>query len=475
VRARSISANRTRWEADNRAYTLPMAQDSPTKFDPARCRTFHLLGHTYDPHTATATLSYSLDEDLRFDEVIGLPPGAPQPDGERALALERVLGLLHMVAGVSYYKAAAPPEVALSAEIGPASAALLNALYTLGLGEFAYRNGLAQPVDAGFTASAGFQANPVSVAGGAGSLVPIGGGKDSIVALEIARSAGPVTLFSVGQRPPIARTARVAGLPHLIAERRISPLLLELNEAGALNGHVPVTAIVSLIALASAILHGHDRVVMANERSASEGNLSWQGIEVNHQWSKSAAFEDALRAALTEETVVGVEYFSLLRGAGELSIARAFAELPAYHAAFTSCNSVFRLSGPGESWCRDCPKCRFVFLALAPFMAPAELTGIFGGDLLDRQDQIPGFMALCGFQADKPFECVGEHEESLAAFRLLADSPLWRDHAVVRHARETLLASADPSLGAPERLLELAGPDHVPQPLLGALRARLRA
>jgi UDP-N-acetyl-alpha-D-muramoyl-L-alanyl-L-glutamate epimerase len=452
-----------------------MAQSSPAKFDPARCGTFHLLGHTYDPDTATATLSYSLDDDLHFDEVIRLPAGAPQPTGERALALDRVLGLLAMVAGVSYYKAAAPPEVVLSAEIGPATAALLNAVYTLGLGEFAYRNELVRPVDAGFAASAAFAADPVRVAGGAGSLVPIGGGKDSIVALEIARAAGPVTLFSVGERPPIARTARVSGLPHLIAERKISPLLLQLNEAGALNGHVPVTAIVSLIALASAVLHGHDRVVMANERSASEGNLNWRGIEVNHQWSKSAAFEDALRAALTQEIVVGVDYFSLLRSVGELSIARAFAELPAYHPAFTSCNSVFRLSGPGESWCRDCPKCRFVFLALAAFMAPAELTGIFGGDLLDQEEQIPGFMALCGFEADKPFECVGEHEESLAAFRLLADSPLWREHAVVRHARETLLSSADPSLGVPARLLELAGAHHVPEPLLGALRARLRA
>jgi UDP-N-acetyl-alpha-D-muramoyl-L-alanyl-L-glutamate epimerase len=452
-----------------------MAQDSLAEFDPARCRTFHLLGHTYDPVTATVTLSYALDDDLRFDELIRLPAGAPQPTGERALALQRVLGLLHVVAGVSYYKAAAPPEVVLSADIGPATASLLNALYTLGLGEFAYRNGLEHPVSPGFTASGDFRADPVSVTAGAGSLVPIGGGKDSIVALEIARAAAPVTLFSVGERPPIARTAQVSGLPHLIAERRISPLLLELNEAGALNGHVPVTAIVSLIAVASAILHGHDRVVMANERSASEGNLSWRGIEVNHQWSKSAAFEDALRAVLTEEIVVGIDYFSLLRATGELSIARAFAGLPAYHSAFTSCNSVFRLSGPGESWCRDCPKCRFVFLALAPFMAPAELIGIFGGDLLDQEAQIPGFMALCGFAADKPFECVGEHEESLAAFRLLADSPLWSEHTVVRHARETMLRSADSSLGAPERLLELAGPHHVPEPLLGALRERLRA
>jgi hypothetical protein len=453
-----------------------MPQADLANFDPTCCSTFRFLGHTYEPRSATATLSYALDEDLHFQEIIRLPAGAPEPSGDRAQALDRVLGLLALVAGVSYYKAAAPPQIVLPVSLSEATARLLKNVYTLGLGEFAYRNGFDGPVSAPFEASTNpSRRSQVNLQGGGGSLVPIGGGKDSIVALQTAHAAGPVALFSVGERPPITRTAQVSGLEHLVAERRISPQLLELNEAGALNGHVPVTAIVSLIALASAILHGYDRVVMANERSASQGNLQWQGIEVNHQWSKSAQFEELLREALLSEGVAGVDYFSLLRVAGELSIARAFAALPAYHHAFMSCNSAFRLSDATDKWCCECPKCRFVFLALAPFMKPRQLVEIFGEDLLDQQHQIPGFMALCGFQENKPFECVGEHEESLAALRLLSDSPAWADHAVVRHARETLLASAPLTLGVPDQLLELSGPHHIPDPLLDALRARLRA
>jgi hypothetical protein len=450
-----------------------MAQTRPAIFQPARYSAFRLLGHSYEPKSATVSLSYALDDELDFEELIQLPAGAPEPAGERAQALDRVLSLLHLVAGVSYYKAAAPPRIELPCELGPATASLLNAVYKLGLGEFAYENRLDGPVKVSFPVSPKAPSAPVRLEDSGGSLVPIGGGKDSIVALELARSVSEVTLFAVGERAPILRTAEVADLPLLIARRTISPLLLQLNGAGALNGHVPVTAIVSLIALASAILHGHERVVMANERSASQGNLQWGGIEVNHQWSKSAEFEDLLRAAVSQEIVEGVDYFSLLRPVGELAIAKAFACMPAYHRAFLSCNSGFRLSGASEDWCCDCPKCRFVFLVLAPFMTPEQLRGIFGADLLDQESQIPGFMALCGYRADKPFECVGEHEESLAALRLLADSSAWREHAVIRHARATVLSSAPTDVGQARRLLEVNGPHHVPEAYLEALRARL--
>jgi UDP-N-acetyl-alpha-D-muramoyl-L-alanyl-L-glutamate epimerase len=449
-------------------------------FDRATYSSFRFLGYDYDVETATVTLSYGLDERLRFDEVITLPPGAPPPTGERATALHAVLGLLHLVAGVSYFKAAAPPQIELApagAALSPRMTALLQDLYTLGLGEFAYRNQLDPQRLATFPASRGADgaiSNLPTLPAGGGSLVPIGGGKDSVVALEIARAVGPVTLFSIGERTPIARTAAAAGLPHLVAQRRVSPLLLELNARGALNGHVPVTAIVSLIALATAVLHGHERVVMANERSASQGNLHWRGIEVNHQWSKGASFERELRELLATEIVAGVDYFSVLRPAGELAIARAFASLPVYHDAFTSCNSVFRLSDAGNSWCRDCPKCRFVFLALAPFLEPEQLLSIFGADLLDDPAQTQGFFALCGFQDDKPFECVGEREESVAALRLLADADAWRDHHVVAHARATLLAAIPPELGRPDQVLELRGAHNIPQPFLDSALAHLR-
>ncbi|WP_259315276.1 hypothetical protein [Capillimicrobium parvum] len=458
-----------------------MSQAAPTRvFEPARYATFRVTGWTFDEPSATASLSYALDDELRFTERIELPAGAPPLEPARRAALHAVLDLLHQVAGVSYYKAAAPEHVTV--ETGPLSerrARLLTDVYVQGLGEYAYRNGLDLASRLRFAAGPGAaDPSPTPLAPTGRSLVPIGGGKDSVVALETMRAAGAdVTLFSVGDPTAIGATSAISGLERLVARRVIDPLLIRLNAEGALNGHVPVTAVVSLIALATAVLHGLDEVVLANERSASQGNLEHAGIEVNHQWSKGVAFERGLRDVLAHEVSPDLGYFSVLRCASELAIARAFARLPAYHHAFTSCNATFRLDERrrAATWCRDCPKCRFVTLALAPFLAPADVASIFGADLLDDPAQTPGFLALCGFEDHKPFECVGEREESVAAFRLLAGDPRWADHAVVRAARERLLPAVPDDFGDPATVLALSGDHEIPGRLMAAVHARLGA
>jgi hypothetical protein len=307
--------------------------------------------------------------------------------------------------------------------------------------------------------------------------VPIGGGKDSAVALEIVRRSGrELALFSLGDAPPIARTVAVAGLPHLLARRKLDPRLLALNEAGAFNGHVPITAIVSCVALLSAALNGFDAVAMANERSASAANLSWDGVEVNHQFSKGLRAERLLSAAVSE-LAPGLELFSVLRPASELAIARAFARMERYHDAFTSCNAIFR-SDPARraaSWCCDCPKCRFVFLALAPFCTPEHLREVFGRDLLDEESQFEGFALLTATGGHKPFECVGEEQESLAAMRLLADDPRWSSHRVVRRLVAEVLPRYPVDAGDPDAVLALSDEHAVPAALQADVRALLGA
>ena len=230
---------------------------------------------------------------------------------------------------------------------------------------------------------------------------------------------------------------------------------------------------VSAIACAAAPLYGFDAVAMANERSASEGNLSVDGIEVNHQWSKGLAFERLLREQLAWRAP-GLEWFSLLRPFSELSIARAFARLPGYHDAFTSCNAVFRRDPARRAtdWCGDCPKCRFVFLILAPFLGPAPLEAIFGGNLLEDPGQVEGFAELMAVGGHKPFECVGEEEESAAAFRLIAERPEWRDAAVVRHVREAVLPGLGQT-GDPDRVLDPSTEHCVPPRFEAIARAFL--
>ena len=451
------------------------AEQPTVSFDRAAFESFRFLGRELQAD-GRVRLDYALDDGLHFSELIELPVPAPLPAAERA-RVDGLLALLHWVAGISYFKAALPPRISCeSGAPGPAAAALLEALYSEGLGELAYTNRLAALPRPVFPSSDAPPAQAPAPQRLERLLVPVGGGKDSAVAIEIARhSGGEVSLFSIGSAPPITRTAAAAGLPHLIARRRIDPLLFELNAAGAINGHIPITAIVTCVALLTAALNGFDAVTMANERSASAPNLQWDGVDVNHQFSKGLLAERLLSAAVAE-TGVEVRQFSILRGASELAIARAFAGMERYHDAFTSCNAIFRIDPAlrAASWCCDCPKCRFVFLALAPFSSPEHLREIFGADLLDDESQFEGFALLAASGGHKPFECVGEEQESLAAMRLLAEDERWRDHAVVRRLTAEVLAGRPDSFGLPEDVLAL-GEDHdVPAQLLEDVLAILR-
>jgi hypothetical protein len=463
-----------------KAHFLPLAEPPSTvrKFDPARYQAFRFLGYEFDAADLRVALRYGLDDEVVFEEHIRFPGGRPPRDTAARIALERALWLLHLTAGVSYYKTAAP--AVLSVETHPLSDAaesFLEGLYGLGLAEFAWTNDLSLNRTLTFRAEKG----DVQASGGLElprrAAVPVGGGKDSIVTIEALRGISePMVLFSVGDFPAIRATVRQAGLEHICVERRLSPNLFELNRNGAYNGHVPVTAVVSSIACVAAILYGFDVIAMSNERSASYGNLVVDGIDVNHQYSKGLDFELAFRDLL-RESVTGdaLEYFSLLRPASELAIGRAFARLTDYHQSFTSCNTLFRIdpSTRGASWCGECPKCRFVFLILAPFMSVDALTAIFGTNLLDRPSQLQGFQELLGVGHPKPFECVGQVEESAAAFRLLSEREEWRDLAIVRRVAHDHLPRISKARSAPAAFFRLDAQHNLTPPYEDAVRALL--
>jgi hypothetical protein len=429
---------------------------------------FTFPSYSIDLATGEALFDYALtgpDGEQRFTEVITLPLPADPPSDATVATLGRVLELLHVVAGVSYYKAAAPHRLVLPAPLGAAAADLVTAVYTKGLAEYAYRNQLPHVLELTPEIPAG-TVSPAREYDNSGlrPLSAVGGGKDSIVSLEALRRAGfdPVP-FSVNPNHVIVAVDEASGLTPLAARRRIDPVLFDLNAAGARNGHIPVTAINSLIAVATAVLNGLGPVVMSNERSASDPNLVWNGHEINHQWSKGVEAEGLLRAALAEHAGLTEPYFSLLRSLSELHIARLFAGIDRYDDVVTSCNAAFKLRDASERWCRDCPKCRFVFLALAPFMPRERITHIFGGDLLADDTQIPGYRELLGVDGHKPFECVGEVEESVVALSLLAEQDQWRTAPVVQALvaavpREAWQTAATSDVFTP------GGPNHVPPP-----------
>jgi hypothetical protein len=391
----------------------------------------------WDAETGVAGLAYRGPDGTRFVERFEFGPPPPDLGPARLALARRLVTYLHGLCGVSYYKAHAARGLDLAAtELDADAAAFLHEVYLHGLGEFAHVNGLDLAPRLVFT---GAETHPPLAARPAElhrrALVPVGGGKDSLVTVETLVHAGePFALFAVNPKGPIAATLTTAGATAVTVRRTLDPALRRLNAAGALNGHVPITAIVTVAALVAAAWHGYDHVVMSNERSADAGNLDADGRTVNHQWSKSSAFEGRLRAELRRAVSPDLDVFSLLRPLSELAVAERFARSFRWDAAFSSCNRNFHLDGDGPAgrWCRDCPKCRFVFLALAPFVRRERLLAIFGGDLLDDPDQIGGFRELAGLTGHKPFECVGETGEAAAALALLSLRWPWSETAVVK-------------------------------------------
>lgn len=415
--------------------------------DPAS--SFSVLPPRLDPATGHVELDYAFDDSWRFTEVVEL--GAPVPaQGPVADAVDACLRLLAVVSGVSYYKVAAPPRIVVAELGGPAELAVAEAVYGPGLAELRYANGLDLDAHPAISIDRQVAAAPVRLLADGPFLVPVGGGKDSVVTIELLRDRFALQLFAVNHHTAIDACIATAELPAHWVTRRLDPLLFERNEQGALNGHVPVTAIVSVLAVTTAVLSGGRAVVMSNERSASDPNLVVDGATVNHQYSKSLEFERTMASAVAGSISPDLGYFSLLRPLSELAITRIFARLERYHPVFTSCNRAYSVLAPlrTASWCCDCDKCRFVYLALAPFLERASMVAIFGRDLLDDPDQLPGFRALVGLDGYKPFECVGELDESRLAVQLLAHSDEWAKASVVRALTDELRAAgAHPDVG----------------------------
>ena len=442
-------------------------------------RSFRFVRCGFDSQTGIARLVYAFDDGPELVETVTVP-GAPFAlDGERAAAAEHALRLLHLIAGVSYYKAAVPPEIRIDGyAIDADTAALLDSIYLHGLGEFAYRNGMDLHGRIRFPAGADAAADAPALGLREQALVAIGGGKDSLVSIEALRGAGvEQTVTWIGGSQLIKACAERTELPTLNLGRQLAPELFEYNRQGAWNGHIPVTAVNSAILVFAAVLLGVDQVVFSNERSASYGSLIEGTGEVNHQWSKGWAFERAFGDHVQAHVAADLHYYSLLRPLSELAVARQFAKTDRYDAHFSSCNRNFHILGerPASRWCGVCPKCHFVFLALAPFMPKPRLVGIFGRNLLDDAGQIPGYDALLEFRDHKPFECVGEGRESRAAMAALAERPEWREDEIVeRFAREIRPQLTDGDLSiAP--LLVLDDEHRVPAALWERLRAHFAA
>jgi hypothetical protein len=423
---------------------------------------FRYEGFRLDPGEWLLTCRYSLGP-WNFAERISFgPEGRWDSPGVREAAR-----LVFLLAGVSYYKTAAPGRIDLGdTPVSGTEREFLRRFYLDGLAEFAYKNDLdLTRLEFHGGSAPRPPAEPLDLP--RGLLIPFGGGIDSIVTVEWMRAASDAALF-VMSRPDnrfeaIEQPAAVTHLPVIRAGREIDPQLLRSAELGFRNGHVPITGILSAIAVMAGILDGRSTVVMSNEWSASVATLEAGGRAINHQYSKSADFESGFRQVLAAAFGGRVSYFSALRPFTELWVARRFAALPQYHGTFRSCNKAFLIDPARrlDHWCGQCDKCCFIDLILAPFMPADELAKVFGGaEPLASPALADRFRSLLGTApVSKPFECVGEVGECRAAVSLAAARPDRASTALLH----TLAAELPPLAPSEvERLLRPVGEHAIP-------------
>ncbi len=322
-----------------------------------------------------------------------------------------------MVEAISYFKATCSPKFVIKCGyLDEFQKKWFSKLYYLGLGEFRYRNNIKVSQEDFINFEVENDKEISQKESGileekSGLIIPIGGGKDSNVTLELLKKYKDDTLcFCIGSKKVSLECAKQAGFENeqiIEVDRKIDKRLIELNAKGFLNGHTPFSAIIAFITYFVAFLLNKKYIALSNEDSANQSNVA--GEKINHQYSKTYEFETDFRNFVNQYLEKGIEYFSMLRPITELQIAMLFSKLKPYHKIFKSCN-VGSKTEPWK-WCCNCPKCLFVYTILSPFLYKKELMEIFGEDLFEKESLKETFVELCGFGETKPFECVGTYEE----------------------------------------------------------------
>jgi len=331
------------------------------------------------------------------------------------------IGLIEMV---SYWKATCSPQIIIhNYTLDTVQQNWWKKIYYKGLGEFFYKNEikctLHDFVQFSFSNDAKHYSKLLfkEIKTSQKVIVPIGGGKDSVVTLEELRRERELIPFIINPRGATLDCAHVAGFNTLndivILEREIDERLLDCNKQGFLNGHTPFSAMLAFYTLLVSYGTGARDIALSNEASANEATVL--GTEINHQYSKSLEFEKDFQIYVQNYMKNCACYYSYLRSYSELQIAEKFAEYPQYFSVFRSCNA-----GSKENrWCCNCPKCLFAYIILAPFINKDTRLQIFGEDLLNKPEMAHFFYQLIGKEATKPFECVGTVAEVTEAVNML--------------------------------------------------------
>jgi len=360
------------------------------------------------------TYHFEIEGLMRFNPTLEVPVANHNYDDT---LLNKIIFSAGLAEIPSYWKATCSPKIIISCgKLEEEETLWVKKLLYNGLGEFFYVN----KIKANFKSfvsieSTGptydFKADPRNYDG---YLVAVGGGKDSLVSLEILKKVKNKRAFIINNRKICFDGARIAGIKEndiINVTRLFDKNIIELNKQGFLNGHTPLSSCIAFISYLTAYVNGIKYVVLSNESSANEASV--KGTNINHQYSKSFEFENDFRSFTNKYLTSKIEYFSLLRPLNEFQIMSIFTKHPKYFKHFISCNNGGKRQNIGrvDGWCLACPKCLFIYIIMSNFVDQKTMVSIFGENLLDKKEMLNYFLELLGKTERKPFECVGTVQE----------------------------------------------------------------
>ncbi len=422
---------------------------------------FEFTSYEFKPLEKKVIFNYKTEfsdrEPLFFTETLILPK-VPNIKNVSKEVIDKLLQSLHIILGISYYKFHIAKKVTTPYVLSKQEADFWNIVYKKGLGEFFYKNNLDPKISPEFPFTKTIATKSYKLkATSSRCLVGIGGGKDSIVAAELLKEHGfsaqdglasgwDITSFVIETGKPselVNNIIEIIGAGELKIQRFLDP---KVHDKHVYNGHIPISAIYAFLGVFTAVLYNYSYVIVGNEHSSNFGNITYKGLNVNHQWSKSYEFETLFQDYVKNNITPNVFYFSLLRPFYEIRIVKLFSKYKKYFPYFSSCNRNFvtrrstqiptqinadmdqRKSAPNprESvalqdnaiWCGQCSKCVFVFILLSAYLPKKELVKIFGKNLYADETLLPLFKDILGFGSMKPFDCVGTFEEAQTALWL---------------------------------------------------------
>ena len=396
--------------------------------NPHKAKTFVFQCYTFDFVVQKATFLYEVifdnsDDPLTFTEVLNFKKRFSQNVNKELV--DSIMKRVHLMLGISYFKMYFPKEILVSYGINEQEAGFWNIVYQNGLGEYMVTNNLSYNDFPKFLGSETIQAKPHSVTVTDRVLAGIGGGKDSIVAIELLKQAGFETAGYVVESGTssqiVSEVINIAALDTCTIDRVLDQKVFSTRDV--YNGHIPISAVYALVGMLSCALYDYRYLALSNGQTSNFGSTVYEGRSVNHGWSKSQEFEERFTEFFRKHISPSFQYFSPVRPFYELRIVKEFSKLPQYFTSFSSCNRSFKIykERSQSKWCYKCDKCVYMFIVLSAFLNEDDLIKIFGKNLYSEKNLLPTFKKVLGLDGDKPFDCVGEFGETGVAFKNAAN------------------------------------------------------